>query len=135
MSAKQINRDYMKSMMLSSMGYVVTLFAVSFYIDKDATAPIVAAVLTLIPAFFVMLMLRAVWIYVHRVDEAQRFFLVKSMMIGLFAVLAVSGSWGLIEMMSNDLPKLPIFWMFPLFFGVFGLSTCFGPGRGMGCKG
>jgi len=134
MSASQTYRDYRKSMMLSIGGYVVTLFAVSYFIDKETTAPILAGGLALIPAFFILLMLRALWRYVHSVDEAQRFFLIKSMMIGLFAVLALSGSWGLIEMMSEQLPKLPIFWAFPVFFFAFGLATCFGPGRGMGLK-
>jgi len=134
MGTCHVYRNYRNSMMLSIGGYVVTLFAVSFFVDKDATAPALAAGLALIPAFFILLTIRALWRYVHHVDEAQRFFLIKSMMIGLFAMLALSGSWGIIEMMSNNIPKLPIFWVFPLFFLAFGLATCFGPGRGMGLK-
>lgn len=120
--------------MLSSLGYVVTLLGVTQAVNTLGASTLLAGALAIIPAIFVLLMLRAIWIFVHDVDEAQRFFLVQSMMVGLFAVLAISGSWGLVEMMSDDIPKLPIFWLFPLFFGVFGLSTCFGPGRGMGCK-
>jgi len=134
MSACQVQRNYMKSLLLSAGAYVVTLMAVTYAVNKMDASPLLAGTLAIIPAFFVLLMLWAVWVYVRDVDEAQRFFLVKSMMIGLFAVLALSGSWGLVEMMSDDLPKLPIFWLFPLFFGVFGLSSCFGPGRGMGFK-
>lgn len=135
MSVGRVHKTYMKSLLLSAGAYVVTLMGVTFAVNKMEASPILAGLLAIIPAFFVLLMLRAVWIYVHDVDEAQRFFLMKSMMIGLFSLLAVSGSWGLVEMMSDDLPRLPVFWLFPLFFGVFGLSTCFGPGRGMGCKG
>jgi len=134
MSACQVQRNYMKSLLLSAGAYVVTLMAVTYAVNKMDASPLLAGTLAIIPAFFVLLMLWAVWVYVRDVDEAQRFFLVKSMMIGLFAVLALSGSWGLVEMMSDDLPKLPIFWLFPLFFVVFGLSSCFGPGRGMGFK-
>ena len=131
---RQVSRNYMKSILGSSLGYAVTLMAVTFFVNSQKPSSAVVIGLTLIPAFFVMLMLRAVWHYIHRVDEAQRFFLMKSVLIGLFAILAVSGSWGLVEMMSDDLPRLPIFWAFPLFFGAFGLSSCFGPGRGMGMK-
>lgn len=134
MSASQVQRNYRKSLLLSSLGYVVTLLGVTQAVNTLGASTLLAGALAIIPAIFVLLMLRAIWIFVHDVDEAQRFFLVQSMMIGLFAVLAISGSWGLVEMMSDDIPKLPIFWLFPLFFGVFGLSTCFGPGRGMGCK-
>lgn len=131
---RQVSRNYMKSILGSSLGYAGTLMAVTFFANSQKPSSAVVIGLTLIPAFFVMLMLRAVWQYIHRVDEAQRFFLMKSVLIGLFAILAVSGSWGLVEMMSDDLPRLPIFWAFPLFFGAFGLSSCFGPGRGMGLK-
>ena len=134
MCACQVQRNYMKSLLLSAGAYVVTLMAVTYAVNKMDASPLLAGTLAIIPAFFVLLMLWAVWVYVRDVDAAQRFFLVKSMMIGLFAVLALSGSWGLVEMMSDDLPKLPIFWLFPLFFVVFGLSSCFGPGRGMGFK-
>jgi len=134
MSASQVQRNYRKSLLLSSLGYVVTLLGVTQAVNTLGASTLLAGALAIIPAIFVLLMLRAIWIFVHDVDEAQRFFLVQSMMVGLFAVLAISGSWGLVEMMSDDIPKLPIFWLFPLFFGVFGLSTCFGPGRGMGCK-
>ena len=134
MSTCQVQRNYMKSLMLSAGAYVMTLTGVTFVVNKMDASPILAGALAIIPAFFVLLMLRAVWIYVRDVDEAQRFFLVKSMMIGLFALLAVSGSWGLVEMMSDDLPRLPVFWLFPLFFFAFGLASCFGPGRGMGFK-
>lgn len=132
MSTHQVQKTYMKSLLLSAGAYAVTLMGVTFAVNKIDASPLLAGGLAIIPAVFILLMLRAVWIYVHDVDEAQRFFLLKSMMVGLFSLLAVSGSWGLVEMMSDDLPRLPIFWLFPLFFGVFGLSTCFGPGRGMG---
>jgi len=134
MSACQVQRHYRKSLLLSAIGYAVTLTGVTFAVNKMEASPILAGSLAIIPAVFVLLMLRAVWIYIHDVDEAQRFFLIKSMMIGLFAVLSVSGGWGLVEMMSNDLPGIPIFWLFPMFFFVFGLASCFGPGRGMGFK-
>lgn len=132
MSTCQVQKTYMKSLLLSAGAYAGTLIGVTFVVNKIEASPLVAGGLAIIPAVFILLMLRAVWIYVHDVDEAQRFFLLKSMMVGLFSLLALSGSWGLVEMMSDDLPRLPIFWLFPLFFGVFGLSTCFGPGRGMG---
>jgi len=134
MSFSQIKRDYKKSMMMSSIGYAVTLLGLTVYIVKAQLSPLMAGILSVIPGAFILLMLRSVWVYLHRVDEAQRFYMTKSMISALFVMLALSGSWGLVEMMSDDLPKLPIFWMFPLFFLVFGLSTCFGQGRGMGLK-
>lgn len=135
MQNRSVQKQYMLSMLTLSVGYVGSLLGVTILIKTGAIeGQGTIALLTLIPGFFVFGMIWAMWRYLRDMDEVQRHFLVQCMMLGLFAVLIVSGVWGLIEMMAEDLPRLPIFWVFPGFFFVFGLATCFGPGRGMGLR-
>lgn len=132
---KKVTRQYMFSMLGTSLGYAGSLIGVTFALRnwEDVSMPIIIALAT-IPGIFLFGMILSFWRYVRDIDEVARHFIVQSMILGLFAILALSGIWGLIEMLTDDVPRLPIFWVFPLFFGAFGLAACFGPGRGMGLK-
>ena len=118
----------------NGLAYVASLCGITFFLD-DLSANIgLGIALTLIPGFFVLMMLRAIWVYLRDVDEAQRYFIMRSLIVGTFVILSLSGVWGLIELVVEDVPALPVFWIFPIFFFAFGLAGCFGPGRGMGIK-
>jgi len=118
-------RRYKIRMLGSALGYTGALLGVTFFLKDRDVDTAVAAGLALIPALFVMGMLAAIWRYLRDTDEVQRFFLTRAMMFGLFAVLIVSGGWGLLEMVADDLPKLPVFWIFPIFFLVMGVGQLF----------
>lgn len=115
-------KRYLGRMLGCSFGYLGSLFGVVAVIKSADPGLGLSALLAVIPALFVMGMLWAIWSFVRETDEVQRFYITRSMMIGLFAVLAVSGSWGLMEMVVEGLPELPVFWMFPIFFAVMGAT-------------
>lgn len=134
MSVKSETKRYMWSILGGSLGYAVALIGVTFAL-KSISAPLSAQIaISLLPGFFVLFMLMAIWRFVKNIDEAQRFFMTQSLVFAIFIVLALAGVWGLVEMLVDEVPKIPVFWVFPVFFGALGLSTCFGPGRGMGLK-
>lgn len=124
-----------KSSLVFSMAYAVALIGFTFVV-KSLSNPsnFLVVSLALIPGTLLLGMLWSFWRISVTVDEAQRHFLTQSMIVSLFFTLGLSGVWGSIELMTTDLPRLPVFWIFPIFFGVFGLAACFGPGRGMGLK-
>ena len=131
MTHKKIVNRYKYSILGYGFAYAGSLIGVTFIEDKLVENFALKVGLAIIPVFFIVMMLRALWIYIRDVDEAQRFFLQRSINIAAFAVLIFSGSWGLLELMIDDILKVPVFWMFPFFFAVFGLATSFGPARAM----
>ena len=79
----------------------------------------------LVPGLFILAMLWAVWRYVAEVDEVARHDFVQAKLVALFSVLAISGGWGLVELFNTNVPRLPVFWIFPIYFMIFGLVSCF----------
>jgi len=132
MAHKTIIKRYAYSMLGYCFAYAVSFVGFAFIPDELIDNIALKIGLAIIPAFFIMMMLRTLWIYIRDVDEAQRFFLQRSINIAAFAVLIVSGSWGLLELMIDDIFKISLFWVVPFFFMMFGLATCFGPARGLG---
>jgi len=133
MAPKLAQRRYMTLMLGSSLAYAVSLIGVTFFVKKlDVITPL-AIGLGLVPGLFVSGMLYAIWRYLKEMDEAARFFMTRSLMLACFLVLSIAGVWGLLEMLLDDLPKLPVFWIFPIFFFVFGSVTAFGPNKDTHC--
>lgn len=132
---KLASKRYMRSMLGFSLGYAGALIGVTYLLKTIGNAPLLYILLaTILPGLFLFGMLWSIWRFLREVDEVARHFIVQSMIIGLFGVLALSGVWGLMELLSDEIPRLPVFWIFPVFFAAFGFAACFGPGRGMGLK-
>lgn len=123
MKPKQANKRYISMMMGSSLGYLGSVFGISFLHDKVPDGSVPGTLIALIPGIFICLMLFSVWRYLKEVDEVVRYQLTQAMIMGLFALLALSGGWGLVELFNDSLPRLPIFFAFPIFFLVYGLVS------------
>lgn len=124
MKPKLAKKRYMFTVMGSSLGYLGSVFGISFLHDKLADGSIGAILLSLIPAIFICLMIASVWRYLKDVDEVARHDLTQAMLVGLFVLLTLSGGWGLVELFNDSLPRLPIFFAFPAFFLIFGFVSC-----------
>ena len=123
MSPRTAHRRYMARMLGASCGYIGTIIAASTVIDKDGPVTAITILVAAVPAIFILGMLRAIWKYIQDVDEVARHDHVEAMLAALFVVLAVSGSWGLIELYNESLPRLPVFYVFPVFFMIYGLVS------------
>ena len=127
-SPKAALRRYHRHLGIAMVAYVVSLFAVITVVERTEPALPLAVALAALPALAVVGALWAVWTYLREMDEVARHFTTRSMVFGAFAVLAVSGTWGLLEMIVEELPRIGIFWALPIFFAAMGVSLCFGPG-------
>ena len=133
MTHKQVTRRYTFTMIGASLAYAGTLIGATFFIDDgDPTTPLTFTV-AMLPGIAIIYMLWGMWRYINDVDEVGRFFITRALLIALFGTLAISGVWGLAELFLEDLPRIPVFWVFPITMGLFGLASSFGPARGMNC--
>ena len=126
----QARKRYQRSMALTGALYVLGVLGGAMLIDtSDPLTPYTLAV-AFAPGLAIAFMLYAIWRFLKQTDEAARHFLTQSLFMACFVTLAVSGVWGLAELFLHDLPRLPVFYLFPLAMGLFGLLSCFGPARG-----
>lgn len=123
MNPKLATKRYLSLMIGSSLGYLATVFAVSLTHDKLVDGSVVAVLLSLTPSIPICLMVWSVWRHLKEVDEVARHDLTQAMLIGLFVLLIFSGSWGLAELFNDTMPRLPIFFAFPVFFLIFGVVS------------
>jgi len=123
MKPKVALKRYLSLMIGSSLSYLGSVFGVSFSHDllKDGSIP--AILLSLVPAVPLCLMVWSVWRYIQEADEVVRHDLTQAMLIGLFVLLGLSGSWGLAELFNDSMPRLPVFFAFPAFFLIFGIAS------------
>lgn len=133
MSQGLIKKRYRRNVLGAGAGYIGAVAGVSTQLDGDSPITVLNVGLALLPGLFIVAMVYAMWVFIRDVDEAARHFMVKAMMSALFVTLALSGVWGLAELFLDGLPKLPVFFVFPIVMGMFGMFTAFGPARTMGC--
>ena len=124
MKPELVKKRYMSSMMGSSFAYLASVFGMSNLHDKVPDASFGGILISLVPGVFICFMLYFVWKFLKDVDEVARHDMTQAMMVGLFALLALSGGWGLVELFNDSLPRLPIFYAFPAFFLIFGCISC-----------
>lgn len=123
MTPETARKRYLGIMMGSSFGYLGAVFGVSFLHDKLTDGSLVAIFLAAIPALFIVTMTWGIWRFIKETDEVGRHYLTQAMMSSLIILLAFSGGWGLIELFNDSLTRLPIFFVFPGFFLIFGLIS------------
>jgi hypothetical protein len=130
MTPKQVNRKYRSRMIGAGLAYVGAVTGASFLIDNGDPVTPLALIAALGPGAALLLMLYSMWRYFTDVDEVGRFFMMQSFTTAFFGTLAVCGVWGLAELFLEDLPKLPVFFVFPIGMAMFGLFS----GCGFGWK-
>ncbi|GLQ20627.1 hypothetical protein ACFFUB_01075 [Algimonas porphyrae] len=133
MSQKRAHRRYTFTMIGASLAYIGSVIGVALLTDDADPLTPLTLIAVFLPGIPILYMLWAMWRYLNEVDEVGRHFLTRAFMMALFGALAISGVWGLGELFLEALPRLPVFYIFPITMGLFGLATAFGPARGMHC--
>jgi hypothetical protein len=115
-------RRYTQGILLTMSGYVLAVLGTTFYVHAHHPTGIMLYALSAIPSFCIFAMLGVVVIYLRdEKDEFQRVLVVRALLTAAFAILALSAYMDFLRSYGN-LPALPPFTDFVLFWMIFGLA-------------
>ena len=118
MSATSTNpayRRYMRRMIPLSLVYVGAVALASLLIPDHASAGIATVALALVPGFAALGWIWAMArLLVELDDEYLRMLEVRKFLVATGTTLALTSIWGILELFTPAMPKLPVFFVFPL---------------------
>lgn len=107
-------RAYLRRFVPIMLVYVAAIMVASFTIPDDAEATGWTVMIAVLPGLAIVGVLWAMGrLLMELSDEYLRMIEVKKALIATGFALAVSSVWGLLEFYT-DVPKLPIFFVFPI---------------------
>lgn len=108
-------RRYMGRMILLTVAYLASIALASWLIPDDAPANALTVALAVVPGLAVVGWIWAMGrLLVELDDEYLRLLEVRKIVVATGVTLALTSVWGILELYSPDVPKLPVFFVFPL---------------------
>lgn len=105
---------YLKRFVPATIVYVAAIMLASMVIPDKASASPLTIAIALLPGLACTVMIWAMArLLVEMEDEYLRLIEIKKALIATGFALAIAATWGLLEMYT-DVPKLPVFLIFPL---------------------
>lgn len=105
-------------MIFIAAAYVAGIGLASVTIDRAAPLGPLTIGLALVPG---AAMLAAIWamgrFLTDLADEYLRMLEVRKFIVATGVTLAITSVWGLLELYSDSLPRLPVFYVFPIWCG------------------
>lgn len=80
--------------------------------------------LAMIPVVAMLTIFWAHWRFAIEIDEFMRLIQIKATLFGVACIMIVASGWGTLELLA-DAPRLPVFWMLPMFWVTHSLATAF----------
>ncbi|MEM8702037.1 MAG: hypothetical protein AAGF82_09450 [Pseudomonadota bacterium] len=124
MSTEQANARFFKVFVPAMVIYVATTAGIASLSDRHTLPPYVLYGLTLVPIGAVFAAFWAQWRFAMELDEFLRLIQIKGTLIGVACVMIIASGWGQLERLA-DVPRLPVFWLLPIFWAIQGLATTF----------
>lgn len=121
MTHKQAHRRYMKLSAALMVLYLLGTYGLSLAENHTNIPRFVFYGLTGFPIGAILGWMWGLWRYVNEIDEFLRAIQIKAIMYGLAIVMGVSTGWGLLEFYA-EVPRLPIFYVVPMFGGAYGIA-------------
>lgn len=110
-------RRYLRRFIPASVLYVAAILLASWLIPDGAAATALTVGIALLPGLAIIGMIWAMGrLLVELDDEYLRMLEVQKALVATGFALAVAGTWGLLEIYT-DVPKLPVFLIFPIWCG------------------
>lgn len=108
-------RRYMRRHIGLSLAYVAAVALASVMIPENAPADAWTIGIALLPGLAVLGWLWAMArLLVELDDEYLRMLEVRKFLIATGVTLAICSTWGLVELFAPAVPRLPVFFVFPL---------------------
>lgn len=118
-------RRYLRRFVPAMIGYVVVLFASLRFIEAQHPTGPLLWLLGVAPAIPIIAVIAVMGLYMmEETDEFLRTVLVQSMLWGIGVTLALCTAWGFLENVGA-VPHFPLYLIFPIFCGAFGLAQPF----------
>jgi hypothetical protein len=106
---------YLRIHLILSAVYIALVFLASWLIPDNAPPTPTVILFALLPGLVV---LGWIWnmgrLLVTMEDEYLRMLEVRKMLWASAITLSICGGWGLLELFVPDLPRLPVFFIFPI---------------------
>lgn len=123
LTPKQALRRYFKLFFPSMTAYMVAIFiAVKLLKNNIVTGPLIYPI-ALLPGLAALVFLYGYFRFIWETDELQRKIQIEATLVGVAAILTFTLTWGIMEMFLPDLPRIPMFWIFPLYFVIQGFAA------------
>lgn len=108
-------RRYMKRIIPITLAYVGTIALASTLVPDNAPASALTIGLALLPGLAALGWLWAMArLLIELDDEYLRMLEVRKFLIATGATLAITSVWGILEIYSPEVPRLAVFFVFPM---------------------
>ena len=108
-------RTYVRRFVPITVAYLASIALATRIIPDNAPADATTIGLAILPGLCVLGWIWAMGrLLVELQDEYLRMLEVRKMIVATGLTLAVSSVWGILELYSPEVPKLPVFFVFPL---------------------
>lgn len=111
-------RRYGKRIVPITFGYLATIALATALVPDNAPANAVTIGLALLPGMAALGWLWAMGrLLIELDDEYLRMLEVRKFLVATGATLAITSVWGVLELYSPDIPRLAVFFVFPMWCG------------------
>lgn len=119
---KQALRRYLKFFIPSMLLYVVFTFLAASLIRNGIVSGPIVYFIALLPGVAALGFLYAYFRFIREADEMMKMLQVEATMFAVAIILALCLTWGILEMFVETLPRMPVFWIAPIYFVTQGLA-------------
>ena len=120
---KEALRRYFKIFIPSMMAYMFFVFLAARLIKGEFVNGPLMFIVALLPVIAALGFLYGWFRFIQETDELARRVQTEAIMVGVAAILTLTLTWGILEMFIVTLPRLPVFWVFPIFMVTQGLAS------------
>jgi len=120
---KQALRRYLKIFIPSMIAYLVLIFLAVRLIKSETVTGMVVFSVAILPGLAALCFLYGFFRFIKETDEVLRRIQTDAILVGVGAILTLTLTWGILELLIETLPRLSIFYIFPIFFMVQGLAS------------
>lgn len=124
MTTRQSTARFFKVFVPAMLIYIATTVGIEALANEGDSPAYFLYALTLLPIGAIFVAFWAQLRFALELDEFLRLIQVRGTFIGIAVVMIIASGWGQLERLT-DAPRLPVFWLLPIFWSVQGLTTAF----------
>lgn len=119
-------RRYLRRFVPITFAYLASIALATWIISDDAPANALTIGLAILPGLAVVGWIWAMGrLLVELDDEYLRMLEVRKMIVATGVTLALTSVWGILELYSPEVPRLPVFFVFPMWCVGLALGQAF----------